>query len=243
MLKFVCEMPVSFDVEVGTAPLLETAAADEAPVAGCTAFVEGLTGAAGEPPIPCFCNSISTRFFSASNCCRLDTCARGCDADCAAAVAGVAAEAADAPSAASLAEGWIAPDQTWAPLPGNAAAACEPAAGAVGTVPAAVELPGATGLAPTVELPASETAAVAGAAARAAALAALAAAALTCATPLAAPTTAPAAAAFGAEADVTGAADGAADADPATGAEAASAPDASSAGIVSSAPTRIRLGS
>nr|WP_260850413.1 hypothetical protein [Paraburkholderia fungorum] len=117
MLKFVCEMPVSFDVEAGTAPLLETAAADEAPVAGRTAFVEGLTGAAGEPPIPCFCNSISTRFFSASNCCRLDTCARGCDADCAAAVAGVAAVAADAPSAASLAEGWIAPDQTWAPLP------------------------------------------------------------------------------------------------------------------------------
>ncbi|CAJ4565965.1 Uncharacterised protein [Burkholderia pseudomallei] len=37
----------------------------------------GATFAAGLP-MPCFCNSINTRFFSASNCCRLD--GRACEA-------------------------------------------------------------------------------------------------------------------------------------------------------------------
>ena len=66
-----------------------------------------------------------------------------------------AVAAADAPSAASLAEGWIAPDQTCAPLAGTA---CDPATGAA---LAAAELPGIAELASAVELAVPATAGVA----------------------------------------------------------------------------------
>ena len=76
-------------------------------------------------PIPCFCSSINTRFFSASSCCRLD--GRGCDAGRAgAACAPTAADGSTAVmlpgidgATASLAEagpGWIAPLHTCGPL-------------------------------------------------------------------------------------------------------------------------------
>ncbi len=74
---------------------------------------------------------------------------------CGAVAAAVAA--ADAPSAASLAEGWIAPDQTCAPLAGNAR--LRPCYGRA--APAAAELPGVAELASAVELAVPETAGVA----------------------------------------------------------------------------------
>ena len=160
MLNSVCDRPTSFDVEPADAAACAgaTAVADP-PAAGCATLADGAPVATGFPPIPCFCNSISTRFFSASNCCKLETCTRGCDAGCAAVVAGNAAEPdAEAPSAASLAEGWIEPDHSCAPLAG-AAAACEPATGADEAVMAA----GATELAPMAALGAAETAGIAGA--------------------------------------------------------------------------------
>nr|WP_318268183.1 hypothetical protein [Paraburkholderia sediminicola] len=228
-------MPASFDAGIAAPPWPDTTAAAEAPAAGCAPLVDAVPVAAGAPPMPCFCNSINTRFFNASNCCRLDTCARGCDADCTADVAGAApAMAADAPSAASLAEGWIDPDQTCAP-PAADAAVCEPASGADDAAPPTAAPPDVVWLASLAALPVPETAGAAGAAA-----------ALTCEAPLAAPT---ATAAFGAEAAAATGAE-AADAavvaeapEPAAAAEAASAPDASSAGTVNTAPTRIRLGS
>ncbi len=95
------------------------------------------TGAGATPvvvaglPMPCFCNSISTRFFNASNCCRLD--GRGCDALTAgAAPAGSCTPETGLPGtacpAASLADDgadWIAPLHTCGPLaPAVDAAGC-----------------------------------------------------------------------------------------------------------------------
>jgi hypothetical protein len=82
--------------------------------------------------MPCFCNSISTRLFSASNCCRLETCVGACRA-CAAeeGVTGSVADAAEATDAPVA--GWIAPVQTCAPTAceaDGAAAADETPAGA-----------------------------------------------------------------------------------------------------------------
>ena len=91
MLNAVCDMPGLFGT--GATAALACAVSgglgDDAAATGADPPEDGVPlVATGAPPMPCFCNSISTRFFSASNCCKLETCARGCDAGCVPAVAG-----------------------------------------------------------------------------------------------------------------------------------------------------------
>lgn len=66
--------------------------------------------------MPCFCNSNSTRLFSASNCCRLETCVGACKA-CGAeeGVTGSVADADTAEATDAPVAGWIEPVQTCAP--------------------------------------------------------------------------------------------------------------------------------
>ncbi|AYZ64040.1 hypothetical protein EGY31_13050 [Burkholderia multivorans] len=137
---------------VAAASLAPGAVADApaSPAAG-----RGAEGVCGRPasaaapvaaglPIPCFCSSISTRFFSASNCCRLD--GRACDAAATGAAPGAACEpAAGTPgvdgAAASLADdgaAWIEPLHTCGPL----APACCAAGSAPGPdAPCAADAP------------------------------------------------------------------------------------------------------
>ncbi len=99
-------------------------------------------GCAGLPPMPCFCNSINTRLFSASNCCKLETWVGAC----ATGAAGLrTAMHPMHPPAGALAEGWMAPVQTCVPL----ACAGGAAAGIVDEAPADADAEAAAEAAPS----------------------------------------------------------------------------------------------
>ncbi len=233
---------------------------DAPPTGACAAAPDAaapVLGAADFPaPMPCFCNSISTRFFSASNCWRLESGTRGCEAGCAAAEvagwAGVAPDAegvlAGAAPAGSLAGGWIAPLQTCVPLAVAAGTAWLGVAAA--DVAGVVEAEGEAEVVPGAEAPAAAVLALA-----AAALPPVAAAADAVAAAALADAAVPAMVACGnalgacpcawdaddeAAAAVTVAAEAAGAADAATPL-AAGAPVASSAGTLSTAPSFSRF--
>ena len=229
------------------APASGCAVAPEATSAGAAGFTAGAAprGAAAVAsgaglPIPCFCNSISTRFFSASNCCRLD--GRACAASapfrvappCAASGTGVATSARKPASLVATGAAWIEPAQTCGPL----SAALAWAGAANGTdaptacpdaMPTGVDTPDATAAEPgTLGVAKLGADAPPGVATNAGAIDAAALAADACAAPAAA------------LALTAGAAPAAAAPDAPC---ATAAPVASSGGTVSVAPIRSRLGS
>nr|WP_244127843.1 hypothetical protein [Burkholderia gladioli] len=91
-------------LEAGSAPLAADATLAGAAFDGAAAgFALGAALSGAGLPMPCNCNSISTRFFSASNCCRLDGRACGAFASGAEAARGVTGTALPGASSAASA--------------------------------------------------------------------------------------------------------------------------------------------